>query len=77
MEENLKGSYAEDYKVISNVQRDKYGTKIWNPGMEEGSLSLQPIPDYICSVNENGELHYLSIEKTTSHGRKFKDCIFE
>ena len=64
IEENFKGSYAADYKVISNAQRDKYGTRIWNPGMEEGTLSLQPIPDYIRWVNENGELHYPSFEKT-------------
>ena len=71
IDENFKGSYAADYKVISNAQRDKYGTRISNPGMEEGTLSLQPIPDYIRWVNENGELHYLSFEKTEHLTREY------
>ena len=71
IDENFKGTYAADYKVISNAQRDKHGTRIWNPGMEEGTLSLQPIPDYIRWVNENGELHYLSFEKTEHLTREY------
>ena len=39
--------------------------------MEEGTLSLQPIPDYIRWVNENGELHYLSFEKTEHLTREY------
>ncbi|KAJ7386267.1 hypothetical protein OS493_010671 [Desmophyllum pertusum] len=44
--------------------KDKYaGTSLWTPGNQEEQSVLQPIPDYVRWLNENGELHYLSFEK--------------
>ena len=64
VDENFKGSYSEDYKLICNAKADKYGTQIWDAETQGGNELLQPIPDYIRWVNEKGELHYLSLEKT-------------
>ncbi|KAL9976735.1 hypothetical protein ACROYT_G014062 [Oculina patagonica] len=58
------GSYASDYETISTSRRDKYGTEIGLSEKQDGSGHLQPIPDYIRWIHENGELHYLSFEKT-------------
>lgn len=78
---NYEGSYREDYQVLQNSYQeegkrtcwqDKYTTVIYNPDRmsddDKENWELQPIPDFVCWLQTNGELHYLPIEKTEENG---------
>ena len=66
VDENFKGVYVEDYKLICNSRTDKYRAQICNVEMEKDNESvLQTMPEYIRWVTEKGELRYLTLEKTT------------
>ena len=45
---------------------DKYSTNLYGNN-NDVNLELQPIPDYVFWLTSSGELHYLSIEKTSSY----------
>ena len=70
LDEKFTGSYAEDYKIITNklVQThrtswiDKYTTAVYSPSLPGNELQLQPLPDYL-RWSKCGELHYLPIEE--------------
>ena len=67
--EDFEGSYADDYSLIMNSRdrltawKDKYSTTLYGTG-NEMDFELQPIPDYTTWLQNEGELHYLSCEKT-------------
>ena len=69
--EDFEGSYIKDYNVIMNKKgkhtawNDKYSTNLYGNN-NDVNLELQPIPDYVSWLTSGGELHYLSIEKTSS-----------
>jgi hypothetical protein len=65
--------YISDYNVVMNKEenvncsawKDKYSTTLYS-GIDENNFEFQPIPDYVRWFESNGELHYLSYEKTVA-----------
>ncbi len=67
--EYIERKYTDDYDIIMNntsgrriCWNDKYSTNLYGKRYEK-NFELQPIPDFV-SWQQNGELHYLSYEKT-------------
>lgn len=67
---DFEGKYITDYNEIMNkgercsAWKDKYSTTLYG-NKSDKNCELQPIPDYVTWFKTNGELHYLSFEKTT------------
>ena len=68
---DFERKYINDYNVVMNKEencsawKDKYSTTLYS-GIDENNSEFQPIPDYVRWFESNGELHYLSYEKTAA-----------
>ena len=66
--QTFQGTYAEDYEIINGERtwKDNYNTTIFDDTSVKERVLEQPIPDYIRWFQTNGQLHYLSYEKTAA-----------
>jgi hypothetical protein len=68
---DFERKYINDYNVVMNKEencsawKDKHSTMLYS-GIDENNFEFQPIPDYVRWFESNGELHYLSYEKTAA-----------